>query len=442
MISDTLANLAGKLGTIAHDDATVTFSGITTDSRSVEPGNLFVAVVGETFDGNQFLGEAMARGAAAVVTSDQRPSGFPRIVVDDTLVALRDIAAIKRAEMTIPVVAITGSSGKTSTKDLLAAALPGAWASPRSFNNEVGVPITVLGTPLDAKYLVAEVGSRGRGHISFLMPAVRPDVAVITNLGVVHLETFGTTDDLADAKFELVESLDESGIAVLPAGEARLLREHRGTTMTFGPEPHADIRISGVSIDRDGYPGFRIQFEREEADIGLRIAGTHQANNAAAAMGAGLAIGRDFVSVAAGLETATGSQWRMEIHRGRFTVVNDAYNANPDSMEAAMRTVAAMPGRHLAVLGTMAELGPLEVSEHERIGRLADSLGFAAVITVGDEPGIAAAAGPIARNVPDADAAYEVIIQIADDEDIVLVKASRAIGLEKLALRLAAEVQS
>jgi len=442
MIADTLANLAAKLGTVAHDDAAVAFAGITTDSRAVVPGNLFVAVVGETFDGNQFLGEAMAKGAAAVVTSDPRPSGFPRIVVDDTLTALRDIAAIHRSQMTMPVVAITGSSGKTSTKDLLAAALPGAWASPRSFNNEIGVPITVLGTPDDAEYLVAEVGSRGRGHISFLMPAVRPDVAVITNLGVVHLETFGTTDDLADAKFELVESLEETGVAVLPAGESRLLRQHRGTTMTFGPEPEADVRIGDITIDGGGYPGFRLQFEGEQADIRLQVAGTHQASNAAAAMGAGLAVGCDFSSLAAGLETATGSQWRMEIHRGRFTVVNDAYNANPDSMEAAMKTVAAMPGRHLAVLGTMAELGPLEVSEHERIGRLADSLGFAAVITVGDEPGIAAAAGPIARNVPDAEAAYRLVSQIVDDEDIILVKASRAIGLEKLALRLAAEVKS
>ena len=442
MITRTLAALAHELEMTAIDDPGVTFSGVSTDSRAVEPGNLFVAVVGENFDGNKFLDDAIAHGAVAVVTSDTAPMDHPRLVVDDTLRTLRDIAAIKRAEMSIPVVAITGSSGKTSTKDLLAAALPHAWASPRSFNNEIGVPLTVLGTPSDAEHLVAEVGSRGRGHIAFLMPAVRPDVAVITNLGVVHLETFGTTDDLADAKFELVESLTESGIAVLPAGEARLRRPHAGRTMTFGEESDADVRISDVSIDDNGYPGFCITFEGHSAQVQLAVAGTHQASNAAAAMAAGLALGVDFDSLAAGLELATGSQWRMEIHRGRFTVVNDAYNANPDSMEAAMRTVAAMPGRHVAVLGTMAELGPLEVSEHERIGRLANSLGFAAVITVGDEPGIASAAGPIARNVPDADAAYAAITQIVDDEDIILVKASRAIGLEKLALRLAEETQA
>ena len=442
MIAMTLTELAVTLGVVAHDAHGVVFNGITTDTRSVQPGNLFVAVAGETFDGNAFVGEAMAQGAAAVITSDDSHMAYPRIVVDDTLVALRDIAAIRRRQLNVPVVAITGSSGKTSTKDLLAAALPGAWASPRSFNNEVGVPLTVLGTPDDASYLVAEVGSRGRGHISFLMPAVRPDVAIITNLGVVHLETFGTTDDLADAKYELVEALTESGTAVLPAGELRLMRSHRGATLTFGTEPTADVLISDMSIDDNGFPRFRLSYEADSTELCLRVAGTHQAANAAAAMGAGLALGLEFEALATGLETATGSQWRMEIHRGRFTVVNDAYNANPDSVEAAMRTVAAMPGRHLAVLGTMAELGPLEVSEHERIGRLANELGFAAVVTVGDEPGIAAAAGPIARNVPDADAAYDVVQRIVTDGDIVLVKASRAIGLETLALRLAEETRS
>jgi len=437
MISLTLSELATKLGATAVDDPGVAISGITIDSREVKAGDLFVAVVGESFDGNSFLADAMANGAAAVLTSVHGDSQYPRIVVEDTLAALRDIAAIKREEIGVPVVAITGSSGKTSTKDLLAAALPGAWASPRSFNNEIGVPLTVLSTPTDATYLVAEVGSRGRGHIRYLMPAVRPDVAIITNLGVVHLETFGTTDDLADAKFELVEALTETGTAVLPAGDARLLRSHRGHTLTFGVEPEADVRVSDITIDDHGFPEFRISFGDRSAEIRLQVAGTHQALNAAAAMGAGLALGLDFASLAAGLETATGSQWRMEIHRGRFTVVNDAYNANPDSMEAAMRTVAEMPGRHLAVLGTMGELGHLEVREHHRIGRLASELGFAAVITVGDEPGIAAAAGPIARNVADADTAYDVVAKIVDDNDIVLVKASRVVGLETLALRLA-----
>jgi UDP-N-acetylmuramoyl-tripeptide--D-alanyl-D-alanine ligase len=432
----TLAELADLLGTMSLEDPGTVITGVTTDTRSVGRGELFVAIAGETFDGNDFLGAAMEAGAAGVVTSRHDAAGMPRILVADTLVALRDIAAIRRDELEIPVVAITGSTGKTSTKDLLAAALPGSWASPRSFNNEIGVPLTVLGTPDDAGYLVAEVGSRGPGHISFLMPAVRPDVAVVTNLGVVHLETFGTTDDLADAKFELIEALGPQGIAVVPEDEPRL---HRGqpNMLTFGTTSRADVQVSDIVIDDYGLPSFVIRGEGASARVKLAVAGAHQALNAAAAVGAGLALGVDFGSLLGGLESASGSPWRMEIHRGRYTVVNDAYNANPDSMEAAMRTVAAMPGRHLAVLGTMAELGPLEESEHRRIGELADELGFAAVVTVGDERGIARGAGPIGHNVPDVDAAQTVIERLVRDGDVVLVKASRAIGLEAVALRLA-----
>jgi len=435
-----LTTLADELGLVAHDPRDTYIQRATTDSRDIRPGDLFVAVTGATFDGNRFVEDAVAGGAAAVVTNRRDLAGVPRIVADDTLHVLRDIAVIARSEMDAPVVAITGSTGKTSTKDLLAGALPGAWASPRSFNNEIGVPLTILNTPEDAKYLVVEVGSRGRGHIRYLMPAVRPDVAVITNLGVVHLETFGTTDDLADAKYELVEGLGETGTAILPAGEQRLHRNHPGPVITFGEEAEADIRVGNISVDDGGRPTFDIHSDQGATTVRLAVAGAHQACNAAAAVAAGRALNVDFATLIDGIQSATGSQWRMEIHRGRYTVVNDAYNANPDSVEAAMRTVAAMPGRHIAVLGTMAELGPIEVSEHERIGRLASALGFAAVITVGVEPGIARGAGPIARNVDGIEEAHEVINRIVADGDVVLVKASRAVGLERLALRLIEDV--
>jgi UDP-N-acetylmuramoyl-tripeptide--D-alanyl-D-alanine ligase len=436
----TLAELASRLETEALDDRGVIVARVTTDSRTVHPGDLFVAIRGEAFDGNAFVEDAVASGAAAVVTSRTDLLGTPRIVTTDTLTVLRDLAVIARSDINVPVVAITGSSGKTSTKDLLVAALPGACGSPRSYNNEVGVPLTILGTPPDARFLVAEVGSRGRGHIEYLMPAVRPDVSVVTNLGVVHLETFGTTDELADAKYELIAGLAGSGTAVVPAAEPRLRRDHPGPVITFGTESTADVRAAGIEVDDSGRARFRLETAGQTVPVKLRIAGAHQAVNATAAVAAGLAVGVDLATLASGLEAATGSQWRMEIHRGRFTVVNDAYNANPDSVEAAMRTVAEMPGRHIAVLGTMAELGPVERAEHERIGRLAVDLGFASVVTVGNEPGIAQAAGPIGRNVADAGAAYTVVTRLIGEGDVVLVKASRAVGLEQLALRLAAEV--
>jgi UDP-N-acetylmuramoyl-tripeptide--D-alanyl-D-alanine ligase len=399
-----------------------------------------VAVAGESFDGHKFAGDALDSGAVAVVVDAASGTDVaPRIVVADTLAALRDLAAKRRAELTAPVVAITGSSGKTSTKDLLAAALPGAWASPRSFNNEVGVPLTVLQTPDDCRYLVVEVGSRGVGHIDWLMPAVRPDVAVITNLGVVHLETFGTEARLADAKWELAAGLAPGGTAVLPAGEPRLARPHDGPTVTFGEEPTADVRFADLILDDAGRPSFTLHTPQGTQSIHLEMAGRHQAANAAAAAAAGLALGLDLDTLADGLARAAGSPWRMEVHHGRLTIVNDAYNANPDSVEAALRTVAELPGRHVAVLGRMAELGPVEADEHVRIGRLAADLGYAAVVIVGDDPGLATGSGRLARPVPDVDTAHGVLRDYLRDGDVVLVKASRAVGLEALALGLIEE---
>jgi UDP-N-acetylmuramoyl-tripeptide--D-alanyl-D-alanine ligase len=425
-------------GELVGDDAIV--DGVGIDSRAVAGGELFVAVPGERFDGHDYVRAAARAGAAGVLVAQGRGDDIvPRVEVVDTVTALRDLAVKRRNEISVPVIAITGSTGKTSTKDLAAAALDGGWASPRSFNNEVGVPLTLLATPADARYLIVEVGSRGKGHITWLAPAVRPDVAIITNLGVVHLETFGTREVLADAKWELVESLAESGIAVVPVDDPRLHRPHPGHTRTFGMSAAADVAIARLELDDWGRPRFDLVTEAGTRSVALPLPGRHQATNAAAATAAALAVGADLDAVVTGLEHATAAQWRMEIHRGSFTVVNDAYNANPDSMEAALRTTAALPGRHVAVLGLMAELGSVEETEHVRIGELAAELGFAAVVVVGRDPGIARGAGRIARSVDDADDATRVVRGFLRPGDAVLVKASRVVGLEKVALALVEE---
>lgn len=429
---------AGLGGTvIGGGDAVVT--RVVTDSRTVQPGDLFVAIDGDRFDGHDFAAGAIGAGAVAAVVKRGVSEVRPRVEVDDTVAALRDLAAMRRSELTIPVIAITGSSGKTSTKDLLAAALPGSWASPRSFNNEVGVPLTVLSTPERARFLVAEVGSRGVGHIRYLLSALRPNIVVFTNLGVVHLETFGTTERLADAKWELAEGLESGGTVVIPHDEPRLQRPHPGRTVLFGVDPGADIAISDLVLDDIGRPSFTITTPVGKRRLTLAMAGAHQAVNAAAATGAALAVGVDLDTIVAGLSTAVASPWRMEIHRGSYTVVNDAYNANPDSVEAAMRTIARMPGRHIAVLGMMAELGPIAAAEHRRVGELAVELGFEAVITIGPEPGIAAGAGSRGVNVDDMAAAHQAVRDIVAAGDVVLVKASRSVGLEVLAEALVEE---
>lgn len=433
----TLAEVAEITdGTLVGDPAgIVTTVGI--DSRDVQPGQLFVAVSGERFDGHDFVAEALDRGAVgAIVSGSQRPEWTTTVRVSDTQAALRDLAAARRRELDIPVIAVTGSTGKTSTKDLLAAALSHSWASPRSFNNEFGVPLTVLATPGSARYLVVEVGSRGLGHIAWLMPAVRPDVAIITNLGVVHLETFGTVEQLAAAKWELVEALGDGGVAVVPSDDSRLHRSHRGRTTTFGQSPRADVSVRDVVVDDSGRPRFTLVTQSGERPVRLTMAGRHQALNAAAAVAAGLAVGADLDAMVAGLESASGSPWRMEVHRGPVTVVNDAYNANPDSVASALRTVAELPGRHVAVLGTMAELGSVSEEEHLRIGGLAERLGFAALIVVGEDPGLARGAPRIARHVATAGEAEAVLSGFLKEGDVVLVKASRAVGLESLAARL------
>ncbi|NNF63692.1 MAG: UDP-N-acetylmuramoyl-tripeptide--D-alanyl-D-alanine ligase [Acidimicrobiia bacterium] len=437
----SLAQIAAITGgTLIGPNATV--SSVGTDSRDVAEGSLFVALKGEAHDGHRFVESALAAGAAGVLV-ERGQTVEPRVEVEDTLAALLALGSERRNELSIPVIAITGSSGKTSTKDFAVAALPNAHGSPRSFNNEIGVPLTVLGTPSDAAHLVMEVGSRGRGHIASLMGAVRPDVAIITNLGVVHMETFGTPAGLAAAKWEIVDALEESGVAVLPVDEPRLLpptRVFAGRTITFGGTG-ADVAVEGLQLDSRGCPTFRLSTPIGSGDVQLGVIGAHHALNAAAAVAAGVAVNAPLDVMMAGLTEAQLSPWRMERHDGRFTVINDAYNANPDSMAAALRLVADLPGRSVAILGKMAELGHLESSEHQRLGRLASALGFAELIIVGEDPGLALGAGAIATSVDSHDEAAEAARSMVRDGDVVLVKASRSVGLETLASNLAEDAK-
>jgi UDP-N-acetylmuramoyl-tripeptide--D-alanyl-D-alanine ligase len=421
-------------GTLVGDGGTV-INEVVTDSREATPGTLFVALVGEHFDGNEFAASAMERGASGALTR----TGVriePRIEVDDTSDALLALAAKRRAELSIPVIAVTGSTGKTSTKDLLHAGITGSWASPRSYNNEVGVPVTVLATPDDATALILEVGSRGAGHITWLRPAIEPDVAIITNLGLVHLETFGSEDGLADAKYELVAMLGPGGTAVLPHDEERLRRGTEPQTLTFGEGGEATVSVSHSTIDGEGYPTFRVSVGGSDYDMTLCMAGEHQAANAAAAMSAAVALGYDLDDFIDRMQQAKGSAWRMEVHVGEVTVVNDSYNSNPQSLEAALRTVSQMHGRHIAVLGPMAELGPVCEREHRRLGALAADLGYEHMFVVGPDHGYALGAPDLVRNATDIERCLDTLSHTLQRGDVVLVKASRSAGFERLALHL------
>jgi UDP-N-acetylmuramoyl-tripeptide--D-alanyl-D-alanine ligase len=433
-----LSQVADAIGGRLVGDGEATIDRVSTDSREDMSGALFVAIAGERFDGHRFAADALAAGAVGVVVGVGGTAGdvVPRIEVGDTIEALLRLGSLRRSELTIPVVAITGSTGKTSTKDLIASGLEGSWASRRSYNNEIGVPLTVLSTPDAATTLVLEVGSRGRGHIRWLGPTVRPDVAVVTNLGVVHLETFGSQAGLADAKFELVEMLGPDGIAVLPADEPRLHRGSGVTTITFG-FGRGDVSVEDLSLDARGYPTFTIRHPGGEHRVTLSVAGAHQALNAAAAVGVATALGIDLDRFVEGMSTAAGSAWRMDVHEGAFTVVNDAYNANPQSIAGALRTVAAMRGAaKIAVLGPMAELGHVCEEQHEAMGALARQLGFASLIVIGPDHGYVLGAGDLVVNATDLAEAADTLHAIVEPGDVVLIKASRSAGLERLALDL------
>lgn len=437
---DRVATIAG--GT-RHGSAVVT--GVEVDSRRVVPGDLFVAVRGASLDGHEFIGAAFHAGAVAALAEPGRlQNGTPGVEVAVPQEALLALAEARRDEFDGRVVAVTGSSGKTTTKDLIVAAVgPGGHGAPLSFNNEVGVPLTILGCPEGALVLVVEVGSRGVGHIAALSPVIRPHVAVITNIGPAHLETFGDLDAVRRAKWELVEALEPGGVAVLPAGESSLARGVAGPTITFGEEETADVRAVSVMVDDSGRASFVLEHEARAVPIRLGVAGRHQAVNAAAAVAAAVAAGIDFDAAARRLEAAVVSPWRMEVVEarvgtGRVRIVNDAYNANPASMAAALETVAAMPGRHFAVLGKMHELGTESPRWHRDVGRLAAGLGFE-VLVVGDDPGLGEGAGAGSRSFADVESAVDHLTSRLRPGDVVLVKASRAAGLESVAAMLGGE---
>jgi UDP-N-acetylmuramoyl-tripeptide--D-alanyl-D-alanine ligase len=426
-------------GTMRGDDVNVT--GVTIDSREVVGGELFVPILGDR-DGHEFVPAAIAAGAAAYLTE----SGFVRseataVVVEDTGRALLDLGRHARSRLADSgvdrVVGITGSVGKTTVKDLTAAALAARFtvqASPRSFNNELGVPITLANSPDDVEAVVVEMGARGRGHIAELCDLARPTIGIVTTVALAHAEMFGTVEEVAAAKGELVESLPLDGTAVLNGDQplvAAMAARTRASVVTFAVDhAGADVTASGITIGDDLRPSFRLQSPWGEADVNLSVRGAHQVMNALAAAAAAMACGVPPENVADGLARAVLSPWRMDLQRTATgaLVLNDSYNANPTSMEAALRSLAALPARrHIAVVGVMAELGPSGPAEHLRMAELARALGIDLIAVQAADYGV--------RVVENVDNALAALAELGDG-DAVLVKGSRVAGLERLAASL------
>ncbi|HNM96586.1 MAG TPA: UDP-N-acetylmuramoyl-tripeptide--D-alanyl-D-alanine ligase [Marmoricola sp.] len=447
----TLSEVADLTGGRLHlaDPAELVTAPVVIDNRIVEPGGLFAAFVGEKVDGHDFAESAVAAGAVAVLGS--RATAVPTVIVDDVQRALqalaREVVRRRRAQPEpFTVMALTGSQGKTSTKDLLARVLAEAAptvATQGSFNNELGLPLTALRTTAETRYLVLEMGARGVGHIAELCDVTAPDIAVVLNVGVAHLGEFGSREAIAQAKGELVEAVRPGGAAVLNADDplvAAMASRTAEIVRTFAHHNPAWLRWDLVDLDALGRPTVSLTTGAQTAQAALQLVGAHHAANAAAATSAALSAGLGLDQIVEALAMITSiSRWRMELHEPApgLLVLNDAYNANPDSMAAALRTLADMGRRTtsktVAVLGEMRELGDSARVQHEAIGTLTDQLEIDTVVVVGEGAEGIAAACRSPRRAPDVATAVEMVREdVGSGPAIVLVKASRGAALERV----------
>jgi UDP-N-acetylmuramoyl-tripeptide--D-alanyl-D-alanine ligase len=456
VIALSLAEIASAVGGQTYDipDEQVRVTGpVVIDSRKVEAGSLFAAFVGERVDGHDYAREVVDKGAVAVLAS--RPVGVPAIVVDDVQAALGALARHVVARLGATLVALTGSAGKTSTKDLIAQVLRRAAPTvftPGSFNNEIGLPLTALSAEDDTRFLVLEMGARGKGHIRYLTGLTPPKVGVVLNVGTAHIGEFGGREQIAEAKGELVESLPADGTAILNADDP-LVRAMTSRTeakvLLFGEAADADVRAENVRLTANGQPAFSLHTPTGCSEVTLRLYGEHHVSNALAAAAVAHDLGMSVEEIALALsEAGTLSRWRMEVTErpDGVTIVNDAYNANPESMRAALRALAAMgQGRRTwAVLGQMAELGDDALAEHDAVGRLAVRLNVSKLVAVGGREASwlqlgaynEGSWGEESVHVSDAQAAVDLVRSELRPGDVVLVKASRSVGLESVAQAL------
>jgi UDP-N-acetylmuramoyl-tripeptide--D-alanyl-D-alanine ligase len=464
VIATTLAEVAALTGGRVHGtdvpERVVVDGPVVTDSREAAPGALYVARVGEVQDGHRFVPAARDAGAVAALTT-REVDDLPCVVVDDVQAAFVAVArgVLDRATDLV-VVGVTGSSGKTTTKDLLAAVLTlaGEVVAPvGSYNSEVGVPLTVCRITPATRTLVVEMGARGVGHVRYLTEVAPPQVGVVLNVGSAHLGEFGSREAIGRAKAELVEALPADGLAVLNADDpiVRAMAERtRARVVLVGEAPDADLRAEDVTLDAGGRARFRVVGAEVAVPVHLGLVGRHHVGNALAVLAVARERGIPLAEAAPALAAARAvSRWRMEVTRrpDGVTVVNDAYNANPESMRAALAATEVMEvaGRRWAVLGSMLELGEDSDREHAGVGEAAVGHRVDELVVVGHVAAAMARAATArsaadggrtrVRSVPDAEAAEALLAAELRPGDLVLLKSSRDAGLRWLGERVAGE---
>ena len=454
MATRTVAEAAAWMGgSVIQGDPDLEWSGGALDSRAVQGGELFFALRGESTDGHRYVRSAVEAGAAAAVVHESvdAPDAATLIAVDDTYEGLHDLTRGLRKQVPEHLVALTGSMGKTTTKEILAALLARRYRTaknPGNLNNLYGFPLSLMGIPDDTEWMVAEMGMSTPGELGGVSRLGRPEVALFLNVRPVHLEQLGSIEAIRDAKAELLEGLAEGGTVVANADDPRvreIAARHDGPVVWYGCESEgAEYRASAIEEgEGGGGTRFRLRTPGGERSIRLPLHGAYNVENflAAAACASGLGISDDdLVEVAAGLRPESG---RGEVHRlsDGTTVIDDSYNSNPVALRRALEGARRLEGvRHVAVLGSMLELGEEEATYHLEAGRVAAELGFDIVLGVGelarDLSEAARAAGVSAHWVPDAEEAAEWVAARISGGEVVLVKGSRGVGLELVVARL------
>jgi UDP-N-acetylmuramoyl-tripeptide--D-alanyl-D-alanine ligase len=451
-----LAEITGAAQDLVTDDRALVTGPVVCDSREAQPGSLFVALAGEQADGHDYAAAAVAAGAVVVLAS--RPVAAPALIVPDVLAALARLArAVVDALPGLTIVAITGSAGKTTTKDLAAQLIEtlGPTVSSRdSYNNELGHPLTVLRVTEHTRYLVTELSARGPGDITHLCEAAPPLLGAVLCVGHAHAGEFGSIDAVARAKGELPAALPADGAAVLNADDPRVLAMAGRTAariVTFGRAREADVRAADIVTGDLGRPSFTLITQAGSAPVRLRLSGEHNVTNALAAAALAGQLGMGVRAIADGLSAARArSRWRMEVTErpDGVTIINDAYNSSPEALRAALEALAVMARgrRAFAVLGEMAELGQQAAELHEQAGGTAARIGLAGLIVVGAQaaPMLTGAKSEPSwqgemLHVADGPAAVRALRERLRPGDVVLVKASRAVGLQRVALTLTGE---
>ena len=447
----------GTQGALVAGDLGVPVTGVSIDSRHLGIGEAFFAIQGPNRDGHAFLRDAAARGASCLVVHnlpDDLPPSVPTILVDDTTRALGRLGAYHRARFTVPVAAVTGSNGKTTTKEMVAAILETrgpALKTDGNLNNEIGVPLTLLRLSEEHRYAAIECGMNHLGEVARLAQWADPDVAIVTNVGPVHLEGVGSVDGVAHAKGELFHALRDGGVAVANTDDPRVMAQaklSRRRLVTFGATHGSDVRL--ISAHHGG-PGLRVELEFGGARhrVELKLIGTHNGHNAVAAAAVGVALGFDADSIVRGLANATTPGRRMHPVRlpNGALLIDDCYNANPSSTKAALLTLTHLvkgKGRAIAVLGDMLELGPTELDLHRDVGRFAAGAGLSLLVCFGTRARAlgegAEEAGLPAKHIEYTDDPAEAVRLVqarVRPEDVVLVKGSRGMKMERISDPLA-----